>query len=375
MTTVLNHRQVVSLIKAVGHKRTVIVQGEMGSGKTAMQTEFRNDPFFSDYLVPAPIECTQLSEGDLGLPDLDRDMGVSRTLPHVRFGVHKGNQKGVNGSKPIIMCFDEVGKIPQRVVNMIAAPLYERRYGEYAMPEGSITYGCTNLTGEGLGDNLPAHIRNRIVVVTMRKPTQKEWVQDFALPAGLAPEIIAATEMYPQVFDSFMDYAAGGKFAGKALSKENPYISNPQDAGQEQVVTPRSLHAASDIVASLRDTSCDDVTLQAALEGTVGAPFATQLTSFIRFGRDIPAFARVVADPLGTPLSNNPTAQIVQVFQFITQTANGEQANAVTEYVTRMKGEMQALFINSVANSTRIALFGTCKKFGVMLAANRALFS
>lgn len=375
MTTTLNHRQVAALIKAVGHKRTVIVQGDMGIGKTALQNEFRTDPFFADYTIPLTVECTQLSDGDLGLLDLDRAQGVSRTLPNIRFGVHKENQKGVAGSKPLLVCFDEVGKIPQRIMNMIAAPLYERRFGEYQMPEGSITYGCTNLGAEGLGDSVPAHIRNRIIIVNMRKPTQAEWVQDFAIPAGLAPELIAATEMFPLVFDSFTDYAGGGKYESRTLEKENPYIPNPQDAAQEQAVTPRSLHAASDVIASLRDTACDDNVLQAALEGTVGAPFASQLTSFIRFGRDIPAFTRVCADPDRTPLSENPTAQIVQVFQFITQTNNAEQVDAVMRYVARMQAELQGLFINTVAGSSRVALFSTSTRFRDMMLRNRELFS
>lgn len=380
---VLNHKQVVSLIKAVGASRTVIVQGEMGSGKTAMQSEFQQDPMFANHHVLKPIECTQLSDGDLAMPDIDRDAGVSRSLPNERFGVHRGNQRGVKGSKPVLLCFDEVGKVPQRIVNMIAAPLYERRFGEYTLPEGSITYGCTNLGLESLGDVIPAHIRNRVVVVTMRKPTQKEWVSDFAVPNGLAPEIIAATEMFPQIFDSFNDYAAGGKYAGRTLAKENPYISNPTNAEQDQVVTPRSLHAASDVIKAGKASGFDDDVLHVALEGTVGAPFAAQLVSFIRFGRDIPAFARVCADPAGTPLSDNPTAQIVQVFQFLTQVSTREQAAAVVEYVQRMRKEMQSLFIRAAADSggavvgsssTALGLLITNKAFGKMLADNRAMF-
>ena len=372
---VLNHKQVANLIKAVGHKRTVIVSGEMGAGKTAIQSEFMQDPFFNGHIVSAPIECPQLSDGDLSMPDIDRENGISRFLPNERFGVHKGNQKGVNGSKPVVLMFDEIGKIPQRIVNMIAAPLYERRFGAYTMPEGSITYGCTNLSDEGLGDSLPAHILNRVVHVTMRKPTQPEWVRDFAIPRGLAPEIIASTEMFPSVFDSFMDYDKGGKYAGKDIAKDNPYISNPRDASQEQVVTPRSLHAASDIVTASKDGGMDDDTLQAALDGTVGAPFAAQLTSFIRFGRDIPTFARVCADPAKCPLAESPVAQIVQVFQFCVQCKTRDHVDAIVEYVERMRAEARCLFINSVANSSSTAMFAQNKRFGAMLAEQRKFFN
>lgn len=371
----LNHKQVYAFIKALGADRTIIVQGEMGTGKTAMQKEFMADPAFAKYHVLKPIECTQLSDGDLTMLDIDREAGVSRSLPNERFGVHKGNQKGINGAKPLLLCFDEVGKVPQRIVNMIAAPLYERRFGEYELPEGSIVYGCTNLSLESLGDLIPAHIRNRVVVINMRKPTQKEWVQDFAIPNRLSPEIIAATEMFPQVFDSFTDYAAGGKYAGRPIAKENAYIHNPADGGQEGCVTGRSLHAASDLVYAAQAAGLDDDTLQAGLDGAVGIPFGRQLTSFIRFGRDIPAFERVVNDPTGTPLSSNPTAQIVQVFQFITRATNTEHVSGVVTYVARMRSEMQALFINSVAQSSALGLYVKNAEFGAMLRDNRSMFS
>jgi hypothetical protein len=372
MTTYLNHKQVVSLIKTIGHEVTVIVSGEMGCGKTAMQDEFTQDPFFANHNVVKPIECTQLSDGDLSMPDIDREMGVSRNLPNERFGVHKGNQRGVNGSRPVVLCFDEVGKIPQRIVNMIAAPLYERRFGAYTLPEGSVTYGCTNLSGEGLGDNIPAHIINRIMHVFMRKPTQTEWVTDFAIPRKLCPELIAATETFPSVFDSYLDYQPGGKYEGKNLQKDNPWIHNPQDASQEACASPRSLHAAAKLIDAAKRTGIDDDTLGAALEGTVGAAFASELTSFIRFGRDIPSFARVCADPAKCPIPASPVAQMVQVFQFVTQTKTRDEVDAVTEYNARQTHEMQSLLINRVANTSSVlALFATNKRFGLALADNR----
>lgn len=372
----LNHKQVAKLIKAVGAERTVLVAGEMGIGKTALVAEFRDDPHFANHLVIPPIDCTQLSDGSVWMPDIDREEGVSRELPNERFGVHRENQHGVDGSVPVIICLDEIAKSRQFIKDVLAPIVYERRIGQYRLPAGSIVFGCTNLSGEGLGDNMQAHLRNRLVNVTMTKPTKDEWVRDFAIPKKLSPELIAAVEMFPQVFDSFMDYQPGGKYEGKPQAKHNSWIANPSDANQEQVVTPRSLHAASDIITlSKRAGDVDDETLQCALGGTVGYAFAAEMTSFIRFGRDIPSFERVVADPAGCPLASSHVAKIVQVFQFITQTQTYEHAEAVTEYVQRMPGEMQSLFINSIANSSAIGTFATNRRFGTMLAENRKFFN
>ncbi len=369
----LSHKQIVSLIKLYGPTRTVLIEGDSGIGKTAMLYEFMEDPKYEAYNVVSPIDCTQLSDGSVWMPDIDREKGVSRELPNERFGVHKANQKGVNDSRPVIICLDEMAKARQFVKDMLAPIVYERRIGGYHMPSGSITFGCTNLSTEGLGDSLAAHLRNRLCIVRMRKPTKDEWVRDFAVPKGLNPAVIAAAEMFPMVFESFTDYQSGGSLSGKKLSSENPYIFNPADGSQEQVVSPRSLHAASDLLDV--SENIDEVTLMAGLHGIVGGPFAEQMMSFIRFGQELPAFSRVWSEPDTCPVPKNPTAQLVQVFQFVTQVKDREQADGVCQYVTRLKNEMQSLFLTTIASSSKIENFLRSETFSRMLTTNKHLFN
>ena len=127
----LNHTQVVSLIKAVGSKRTVLIQGENGVGKTAVWNTLAADDAFDGHHKIRPIDCTQLSDGSIWMPDIDKENGVSRELPNERLGVSAKNQRGVNGAVPMLGMFDEIAKIPQYVKNMIAPILYERRVGQY----------------------------------------------------------------------------------------------------------------------------------------------------------------------------------------------------------------------------------------------------
>ena len=372
MAKVLNHKQVVSLIKAVGHKRTVLVEGEAGIGKTAMLYEFRNDPAFAGYHVVDPIDCTQLSDGSVWMPDIDHTKGVSRELPNERFGVHKESRKGINGSKPVIICLDEIAKARQFIKDVLAPIIYERRVGPYHSPEGSIIFGCTNLSLEGLGDSLQAHLRDRLIIVRMAKPTKEEWVA-WAAVNDIAPEVIAGAHMFPSIFETFTDYMPGGSMAGKAQAKENPYIFNPKDGSQGKWVTPRSLHATSDIVKAM-DKFDEDV-LTVALEGTIGAPFTAQLMSFIRFGQQLPSFERVCDEPTTCPVPSNPTAQLVQVFQFVQQVKDKDQAEAVATYTERMRNEMQSLFVHTVATSTRVDKFVMSKKFGKLMSDNRIFFN
>lgn len=370
MTTVLNSRQVTDLIKDVGKEITVLVEGEAGIGKTSIHYALARDPAFAGYYAPKPVDCTQLSDGSVWMPDIDRSRGVSRELPNERFGVNDENHKGVPDARPALICLDEIAKARQFIKDVLAPIVYERRIGQYELPEGSVVTCFTNLTDEGLGDSLQGHLRNRLMIVQMRKPTKDEWVQDFALPNGLRHEVIAAVEQYPSVFESFMDYRAGGPHAGRSIRKQNPYINDPSDASQGQVVTPRSLHTASKLIANAR--TIDSITMQAALAGTVGAAFAANIMSMIRFGAKLPSFDHVCNDPDGAPLPDNPTAQIVQVFQFCTQVKDRVQADACSVYVNRMREEMKSLFVNHISNSNAVLTkFALSAKFGELLRDNR----
>jgi hypothetical protein len=132
------------------------------------------------------------------------------------------------------------------------------------------------------------------------------------------------------------------------------------------------LHAASDILAARQ--YLDEPTLEAALAGAVGAEFAANIVSMIRFGDQLPAYERVVADPGGAPLSANPTACVVQCFQFVKQVADKEEAEAVSVYVQRMREEMKSLFVNVIANSKsgKLAHFSMSATYLELLRANRA---
>jgi len=372
MNQFLSASQVVSLIAAVGDKRTVIVEGENGIGKTALFHALRKLPKFADHIAVQPIDCTQLSDGSVWMPDLDRENGVSRELPNERFGVSAFNQLGVNNSKPILVGLDEIAKAPQFIKNVLAPIIYERRVGNLSMPEGSVVVCFTNLSIEGLGDSIQAHLRNRLVFVKMRKPSADEWVK-WATDNRVNPMIIAFVSNEPRVMQSFLDYEKGGMFEGKDLSKDNGFIFNPKST-QLAYATPRSLVAASDILDAGIGV-LDDDTLAAALTGTVGATTAEALSSFIRFGREICEYSRVIKSPDTAPLSDNPTAQLIQVFQFVTRVADRTEAEAIVKYVWRMRAEMQSIFCNTVATSQRVAMFATINEFGRMLAEHKIFFS
>lgn len=365
-TPVLSHKQVVSLIKAVGHMRTVIVCGENGVGKTAIQNDLRNDPAFLGFHVMKPVDCMQLSDGSVWMPDIDREAGVSRELPNERFNVGKHNHKGISGATPSIICLDEVLKAPNYIKNVLAPILYERRIGNFEYAPNSIIWGSSNLMSEGLGDILQAHFRTRVLPVSMRKPWKDEWVNEFAIPNNLHPVIIATAEMHPRMFESFTDFEEGGKYANKRF--DNEWIYNPK-AVQDGYASPRTLHAASDVMYTCENL--DNTTLLAALCGAVGEATARAIMAIYTLGAELPSFERIVADPVNTPVTTNATAQLVQVFKFVTVVSSREEADAVCTYVKRLRAEMTMLFVNLVSTSSKVLTFATVAQFQEMLRARK----
>lgn len=210
-----------------------------------------------------------------------------------------------------------------------------------------------------------------MIVIHMRKPNAQEWINEFAIPRGLHPTVIACVEENPMVMDSFIDYLPGGKHQGRDLEKDNPSIFNPAVI-QEAYTSPRTLHAASDVLYASDEWDSD--TLDAALAGTVGVTFASMLSSYIRFGKQLPSLSTILSSPLTAPLPSNKIAQQVQVFQFITRAETRDDAAAFTQYVMRMQPEMQSLFCRRVSDSQRVGIFKTIEEFGRMLADNRIFY-
>lgn len=368
----LNFKQTTDLIANLGHKRTIVVEGENGIGKTALFHHLKRLPQFGNHIAVDPVDCTQLSDGSVWMPDLDRENGVSRELPNERFGVSKHNQRGINGAKPVLIFLDEIAKAPQFIKNVLAPIVYEHRVGNFHFVERSVVVCATNLAVEGLGDSIQAHLRNRLVMVKMRKPNAEEWLQ-WASNVGINEKVQAFVKMHPMVMDSFIDFEKGGRYDKQDLSKENGYIFNPRST-QPAYASPRSLAAVGDVLDTC-DGVVDDTTLLAAMAGTVGETTAEAIMSFVKFGRDICSFERVIQNPETAPLSSNPTAQLVQVLQFVNRVQGREDADKVLTYVDRMKDEMQSIFINTVSTSSKVGHYITLDKCGKLLAKHKVYFT
>jgi hypothetical protein len=349
----LNFNQTVDLIDKVGDKLTVLVEGHIGTGKTAiLKTLAKRYPEH----IPVYFDITTKDVGDFMIPQIRTLDGqpVCSFIPNEEFGLHF--------KKPLILILDELGK-NKAVLNACLRLMLERTLGVFPLPEGSIVFATTNLASEGVGDNLPAHARNRICAVKMRKPTPMEWRMDFAEHNAIDPVVIATVLEYPEMLASFEDYER---------PEQNVYIHDPRSP-RKAFVTPRSLEKASDILKSCREL--DESILTHALIGVVGERAAMDILTILRLDNSLPSFASIVASPTTAKISKSG-ASICLIISKLIGNCTRDNFDTVMVYLDRLPKEAQALFARGVmsSNSPKRPIAVTNKKFTEWAVANGHYF-
>ncbi|WP_172973143.1 ATP-binding protein [Spiribacter salilacus] len=332
MTTV-NLKEARELIRTCGTSNTFIFQGEPGAGKSAMlQTLAEQTALEARY-----IDCALLDLGDLQMP---------RVGDAVEF---VPNQMFV-GNKPLIVMLDEIGKAMRPVQNALLTLLLEHRIGNHPLPAGSIVFGTTNMTTDGLGDMLQAHAKNRVTFLTVRKPDADEWIE-WGMANGIDATVLAWVREYPHCLDSYIDDPDG--------AEDNPYIFNPREQ-QTAFVSPRSLAHASHIIKQRKHFS--DELLIAALSGTIGESAARDMEAFLSVADALPAFKTIVTEPESAKVPKSPIACVILVLSALTR-VSAETIDAWMTYLPRLPREVQMMFATQAMRGSNALVFAQSKTF------------
>ena len=271
----INLDQCVNLISVVGKERTVLAQGDIGQGKSSMiHTLAERHPNH----VPVYFDATTKDLGDLMIPSLQsiETDGCVRMVPNEELGLHH--------DKPIILMIDEFGKANPAVKNGLLRLMLERKVGSVSLHPDSLVFATTNKTGEGVGDMLPPHARNRMITVQIRKSTHLE-VIEFGINDGWDHSLLGCIKDNPQLCQSYEDVKD---------PDENLLIFHPK-AQRAAFSTPRSLHACSDILK--KREHLDDITLQAALIGAIGDQAAALIMTHVKMSDQLPTLESIKNDP------------------------------------------------------------------------------
>ena len=324
------------------------LKGEPGIGKSSLEVMFKK---LLPHYAFAYIDTQCMDLGDIAMPVMDHENKVTRYYPNARFGMHLG--------QPLIIMLDEFAKAMQPVQNMLH-PLLERtnpRLGDMPAPKGTIRYLTNNLSSDGVGDNTKAHTKNRRTVLHVRKPDAEEWME-WAVQNDIDPSVIVWVKNYPHALASYLD----------GDQSENPYIFQPKKV-QDAFVTPRSLAAASHIVANRK--YYDENSLVAALAGTIGEAAARDMQASIAYQDQLPPWKTIVEDPKNAPVPDSAGACAVLVFGAVSR-VDKNTLPGFMEYLKRMDTEWQAVFAVSLSkHPAKSSLAFSNREFANWVAVNQ----
>lgn len=327
-----------------------LLQGEPGIGKSSLlKTLSKNLPSHE----VAYIDVPNMDLGDIAMPVINHDTKTTTYYPNARFKVHMG--------KPVITMLDEFTKGAEPIKNMLH-PLLEvanPRLGDISVHPDSIVFLTGNLGSDGVGDNLKAHSRNRIIPLNVRKPDADEWI-GWALNNDIEPEVIAWVRQFPHAMASYTD----------ATQAENPYIYNPRKM-QTAFVSPRSLERVSHIVKVRKQLDADS--LISAMTGAVGEAASRDMQAYIDFSDQLETWETIIANPDKAKVPESAGASAIVIFGAIAKVTKDTIAPFM-KYLERFDAEWQACFaINIAKNPQKQSIAFSSNKFADWVQRNEDL--
>ena len=342
-------KQAASIILATPENR-YLLEGEPGIGKSSIMGAL--SAALPDYYT-SYMDVPNMDLGDIAMPMVDREKKITEYAPNSRFMLQHG--------KPVIIMLDEYTKGADPIKNMLH-PLLEitnPRLGDISIDPRSIIFLTGNLSSDGVGDNLKAHSRNRIIVLRVRKPNHEEWLE-WAVNNGVDGVVCAWVNEYAHCMASYLDDG----------QNDNPYIFNPRKV-QTSFVSPRSLVRANTILK--RREALDDDTLIAGLTGAIGESAARDMQAYISYQDQLAPWANIIKDPTGVDVPKEAGACSVLVYGAI-QKITKDNISQFMKFLGRMESEWQAAFaINLAKNPSKNQIAFTSKAFTTWVQENEDL--
>ena len=322
---------------------------EPGIGKTSQLPIIARKANIDQYMY---IDASQYSTGDGAMPAVNHDTKTSSFYINERFGFHTG--------RPVVIMVDELSKAMPSVQNELHTLFEERpRFYGVNLPDGSVVCSSGNRPGEGVGDKTKDHTINRQTIVPVRKPTNEEWIHDFAVNAGVEGSLIAWADKTPQAFASYLDEG----------QEDNHLIFNPRRAGRS-FFSPRSAYKASHIIKRRREIGENAMTC--ALIGTIGEQAARDVGAYIQYQNELPTWRDIVENPRSAHVPTSPGASGVLVFGAV-QRVEEDTINAVMQYLDRFDTNWQATFCLTLAKSAKQRIGFRNASYAKWLADNQDL--
>lgn len=240
----VDQETLMELLWNLSPDRSMFIWGAPGIGKSAIVNQFAKD---------AGLPCVSLlgsqlaPEDIIGIPQIRGD--VSEFLP----------PKMIARKEPYVLFLDELNACSHEVQKAFYSLIYERRIGEYHLPEGSIVIGAGNrVQDNAITRTMSSALVNRMFHVQMKVNT-KMWL-DWGYSHNIHPWVL--------------DY----------ITQRPDHLWAEPPKTEEPFSTPRSWHGLSDCLkafgAGEKDVS--EELLRTLAYGCVSASHAGMFIAYTR---------------------------------------------------------------------------------------------
>jgi len=163
---------------------------------------------------------------------------------------------------------------------------------------------------------MPTPLRNRFVHLEFEVDIQ-DW-SEWAIQAGIRPEVIAFLRFRPELISAF-------------------------DRDAHAFPSPRSWEFVSHILESL-DSQSNSTIEHEVIAGAVGTGAATEFSAFLRMFRELPNIDAILLNPLQEPVPENAAAQYA-VASALARCASDTNFDRICLYLNRLPTEFRVLCV------------------------------
>lgn len=309
---------IVGLYNAGAYTRTPLFRGAPGIGKTtfvqAAAAKLReSDPDFGYREVNPTMPADEVG----GIPDLVRQEGQATRTDYAMPSWFPMDPEWKG-----IICLDDAMQGDKQMQTTLANLIQARNLRGHPLPEGAMLVATGNRAEDNAGSGrMLTHLGDRMTLFNV-EADPKAWIDDFAIPKGVDPRIIAYIKQYPSKLNMF-------------------------NAKQEKGPTSRTWAAVSTRMAyidSLKDSPLYEKFAQAIFVGELGMAEGCLFWSYCNIWGQVPDLDDILANPTTASIDYSVDIRHATAVSLAAKMDVTNFENALT-YVDRISSDWTAMVV------------------------------
>ncbi len=282
-------------------KRPLHIEGSPGVGKTQIAAQIAKELGVGFKVVHAPL--LQPEDYSLPVPSADR-LSVNFIVSKEKFPLEDSDCPDTG-----IFLIDELPQSDNHAQKILRNLIQEREIHGKRLKPGWTIITTGNRQADRAGANrLLSHLSNVLTRVEL-EPSLDDWTQ-WALGAGIKPEVIAFIRFRPELLNNF-------------------------DAHAEINATPRAWAEGVSPALGVIDPLLEHV----CFKGDVGDGPASEFLGFLKIFRKLPSPDAILLNPKGSPVPVDSSATLYAICAALAHRATADNFDRLMQYIMRIPEE------------------------------------